>query len=48
MEDDQEVTYHVRALDCKVVPFYLTLFNTDVAEGVSNGHTSYFYTYTRR
>ena len=48
MEDDKEETYHVRALDCKVVPFYLTLFNTDVTEGVSNGHTSYFYTYTRR
>ena len=48
MEDDQEVTYHVRALDCKVEPLYKTLFNTEVTEGVSNGHTSYFYTYTRR
>ena len=47
VEDDQEVTYHVRALDCKVEPLYKTLFNTEVTEGVSNGHTSYFYTYTR-
>lgn len=47
VEDDQEVTYHVRAFDCKVEPLYKTLFNTEVTEGVSNGHTSYFYTYTR-
>ena len=48
MEDDQEVTYHVRALDCKVEPLYKTLFNTEVTEGVSNGHTSYLYSYSRK
>lgn len=47
MEDDQEVTYHVRALDCKVVPADITLFNTDVTESVS-GHTSYLYSYSRK
>lgn len=47
MEDDQEVTYHVRALDCKVVPADFTLFNTAVYGGVS-GHTSYLYSYSRK
>lgn len=46
MEDDKEVTYHVRALDCKVVPFYLTLFNTGATESFS-GH-SYLYSYSRK
>lgn len=48
MEDEQEVTYHVRALDCKVVPADLGLFNTDITEGTSRGHASYLYTYTRK
>lgn len=47
MEDDQEVTYHVRALDCKVVPADITLFNTGVTEGVLKGH-SYLYRYSRK
>lgn len=47
MEDDQEVTYHVRALDCKVVPADFTLFNTAVYGGVS-GHTAYLYSYSRK
>ena len=47
MEDDQEVTYHVRALDCKVVPADITLFNTAVYGGVS-GHTAYLYSYSRK
>ena len=47
MEDDQEVTYHVRALDCKVVPADITLFNTGVTENVLNGH-SYLYSYSRK
>lgn len=46
MEDDQEVTYHVRALDCKVVPADITLFNTGVTESFS-GH-SYLYSYSRK
>lgn len=47
MEDDQEVTYHVRALDCKVVPADITLFNTAVYGGVLKGH-SYLYRYSRK
>lgn len=47
MEDDQEVIYHVRALDCKVVPADNTLFNSAVYGGVS-GHTSYLYSYSRK
>lgn len=46
MEDDQEVTYHVRALDCKVVPADFTLFNTGATESFS-GH-SYLYSYSRK
>lgn len=46
MEDDQKVTYHVRALDCKVVPADFTLFNTGATESFS-GH-SYLYSYSRK
>ena len=46
MEDDKEETYHVRALDCKVVPADFTLFNTGATESFS-GH-SYLYSYSRK
>lgn len=48
VEDEEPVTYHVRALDCKVVPANADLFQPAVTDGLGHGHTSYLYTYTRK